>query len=164
VYRQKLMRLWRGIAALACVLSALWISPSAAQLEDTPLDLMALSLEELMGIEVTLVSRKEEKLFEAAAAVFALTREDIRRSGATNIPDALRLVPGLVVAHIDANKWAISARGFNGRFAQRLLVQIDGRSVYTPLFSGVFWNVQDVLLEDVERIEVEDDTRWTGGA
>ena len=148
------MRLRRGIAALACVLSALWISSSAAQLEGAPLDLMALSIEELMGIEVTLVSRKEEKLFEAPAAVFALTREDIRRSGATNIPDVLRLVPGLVVAHIDANKWAISARGFNGRFAQRLLVQIDGRSVYTPLFSGVFWEVQDVLLEDVERIEV----------
>lgn len=124
--------------------------PLAAQLPD----LTTLSLEELMQVEVVLVSRREQTLLEAPAAVFLVTGEDIRRSGATSVPEALRLVPGLQVARIDANKWAISVRGFNGQFANKLLVLIDGRSVYTPLFSGVYWDVQDVLLEDVERIEV----------
>ena len=131
------------------------------------IDLTTLSLEEFISVEVTLASRKKEKLFETAAAVFVLTREDIRRSGATSIPEALRLVPGMVVGRVDANKWAVSARGFNGHFAQKLLVQIDGRSVYTPLFSGVFWEVQDVLLEDVARIEVirgPGATLWGGNA
>ncbi len=91
---------------------------------------------------------------DAAAAIFVITQEDIRRSGATSIPEALRLVPGLEVARIDENKWAIGSRGFNGRFDNKLLVLIDGRSVYTPLFSGVYWNIQDVMLEDVDRIEV----------
>jgi len=138
-------------------LAALWLTQAGVGYATTAslaIDLTTLSLEELMGVEVTLASRKKEKLFETAAAVFVLTREDIRRSGVTSIPEALRLVPGMVVARVDANKWAISARGFNGRFAQKLLVQIDGRSVYTPLFSGVFWEVQDVLWEDVARIEV----------
>jgi len=117
-------------------------------------DLVALSLEELMDVEISLVSRKNEPLFTAPAATFVLTGKDLRRSGVTSIPEALRLVPGLSVARLDANKWAISARGFNGRFANKLLVQIDGRSVYTPLFSGVFWETQDVFLEDVERIEI----------
>jgi len=123
-----------------------------AQTEDDVL--VSLSLEELMNIEVTLASRKEERLFETAAAIFVLTQEDIRRSGATSIPEALRLVPGMQVARLDANKWAISARGFNDRLAQKLLVLIDGRTVYTPIFSGVFWGVQDLMLEDVERIEL----------
>ena len=121
---------------------------------ETPLDLAAMSLEELMNVEVNLVSRTAGSLFASPAAVYVLTGDDIRRSGATTIADALRLVPGMQVSRIDGNKWAISARGFNGRFAQQLLVLIDGRSVYTPLFSGVFWEVQDVLLADVERIEV----------
>jgi iron complex outermembrane receptor protein len=119
-----------------------------------PSDLTALSIEELMEIEVTSVSKKEERLSHAAAAVYVITQEDIRRSGLKSIPELLRMVPGLEVARIDANKWAISSRGFNGRFANKLLVLIDGRSVYTPLFSGVFWDVQDTLLQDVERIEV----------
>jgi iron complex outermembrane receptor protein len=123
-----------------------------AQAEDDLL--VSLSLEELMNVEVTLASRKEERLFETAAAIFVLTQEDIRRSGATSIPEALRLVPGMQVARLDANKWAISARGFNDRLAQKLLVLIDGRTVYTPIFSGVFWGVQDLMLEDVERIEL----------
>jgi iron complex outermembrane recepter protein len=100
------------------------------------------------------VSKRSQKVADAAAAVFVITQEDIRRSGATSIPDALRMVPGLEVAQIDQNKWAIGSRGFNGRFDNKLLVLIDGRSVYTPLFSGVYWNVQDVVLEDVDRIEV----------
>ncbi|MGH9201592.1 MAG: TonB-dependent receptor plug domain-containing protein, partial [Vicinamibacterales bacterium] len=91
---------------------------------------------------------------ESAAAIFVITQEDIRRSGVTSIPEALRMVPGVEVARIDANKWAISARGFNGRFANKLLVMIDGRSVYTPLFSGVLWDAQDTVLEDIDRIEV----------
>lgn len=127
---------------------------SGARAQEPPADLTELSLEELMDVAVTSVSKRSEPISGAAAAVYVLTHEDLRRSGATSIPEALRMVPGLDVARIDANKWAITARGFNGRFANKLLVLIDGRSVYTPLFSGVFWDVQDTLLEDVERIEV----------
>ncbi|MGZ8833680.1 MAG: TonB-dependent receptor plug domain-containing protein [Thermoanaerobaculia bacterium] len=117
-------------------------------------DLTSLSVDDLMNVEVTSVSRKGQKLSDTAAAVFVITQDDIRRSGATTIPEVLRMVPGLNVARVNGNVWAISARGFNGRFANKLLVMIDGRSVYTPLFSGVYWDVQDTLLEDVERIEV----------
>ena len=117
-------------------------------------DLSQASLEELMNIEVTTVSRKEQKLSRVAAAIFVLTQEDIRRSCARNIPEVLRLVPGLDVAQVDANTWAISARGFNDVYANKLLVMIDGRSVYESAFGGVFWDLQDVPLEDVERIEV----------
>jgi iron complex outermembrane receptor protein len=117
-------------------------------------DVTTLSVEDLMNMQVTSVSKHKQKLADAAAAVFVLTQEDIRRSGATSIPEALRLVPGLEVARIDENKWAIGSRGFNGRFDNKLLVLIDGRSVYTPLFSGVYWNIQDVMLEDLDRIEV----------
>lgn len=117
-------------------------------------DLTQYSLEELMNINITSVSKKSQQISEAAAAVFVITHEDIRRSGATTIPDALRMVPGLQVAKIDANKWAISARGSNGRFANKLLVLMDGRSVYTPLYSGVFWENLDTVLEDIDRIEV----------
>jgi iron complex outermembrane receptor protein len=117
-------------------------------------DLTELSLEDLMNIRVTSTSRRPQSVAESAAAVFVITQEDIRRSGVTSIPEALRMVPGVQVAHIDANKWAISARGFNGRFANKLLVMIDGRSVYTPLFSGVLWDAQDTVLEDIDRIEV----------
>src|SRR5713101_6777601 len=117
-------------------------------------DVTAMSVEDLMNVQVTSVSKRSQKLADAAAAIFVITQEDIRRSGATSIPEALRMVPGLQVARIDENKWAISSRGFNGRFADKLLVLIDGRSVYTPLFSGVYWDVQDVPLEDIDRIEV----------
>lgn len=117
-------------------------------------DVTTMSLEDLMNLQVTSVSKRTQKVADAAAAVFVITQEDIRRSGATSIPDALRMVPGLEVARIDENKWAIGSRGFNGRFDNKLLVLIDGRSVYTPLFSGVYWDVQDVVLEDVDRIEV----------
>jgi iron complex outermembrane receptor protein len=117
-------------------------------------DLTQVSIESLMNIDVTSVSKKEQKLSQVAAAIFVITREDIRRSGATNIPDLLRMVPGLDVAQINSNTWAISARGFNLQFANKLLVLIDGRAVYTPLFGGVNWDTQDVPLEDIERIEV----------
>jgi iron complex outermembrane receptor protein len=117
-------------------------------------DLTEMSLEALMDMEVTSVSKKPEKQSAAAAAVFVISNDDLRRWGVTNIPDALRRVPGLQVARIDPNKWAISSRGFNGRFANKLLVMIDGRTVYTPLFAGVYWDMQDVMLEDVDRIEI----------
>ena len=117
-------------------------------------DLTQISIQELMSIEVSSVAKKEQTLSSAAAAVYVLTQEEIRRSGATSIPEVLRLVPGLQVARMDFNEWAITARGFNGRFANKMLVLIDGRSVYTPLFSGVYWDVQDTLLEDIDRIEV----------
>ncbi len=121
--------------------------------QDFP-DVTAISLEDLMNLKITSVSKREQTLSVAAAAVFVITQDDIRRSGARNIPEALLLAPGLQVARIDENKWAVASRGFNGRFTNKLLVLIDGRSVYTPLYSGVYWNVQDLMLEDVDRIEV----------
>jgi iron complex outermembrane receptor protein len=112
------------------------------------------SLEDLVNVKVTSVSRKEERLEDAAAAIFVLSNDDLRRSGATTVPDALRLAPGLQVASIDSGNWAVSARGFNSQFANKLLVMIDGRTVYSPLFSGVYWDAQQVFLDDVDRIEV----------
>jgi len=117
-------------------------------------DLAEFDLQDLTNIEVTLVSRKKENLFQAAAAVHVITQEDIAYSGVTSIPEALRLVPGIQVASIDANKWAITSRGFIGRFSNKLLVLIDGRVVYNHLFSGVFWDMHDVMMEDIDRIEV----------
>jgi iron complex outermembrane recepter protein len=117
-------------------------------------DYLTLGLEDLMNTTVTSVSRRSQRVSEAAAAVFVISQDDIRRSGVTSIAEALRMAPGIEVARIDANKWAISSRGLNGRFANKLLVLFDGRSVYTPLWSGVFWDRQDTVLEDIERIEV----------
>lgn len=111
-------------------------------------------LEDLLNMTVTSASKKEESLSDAAASIFVITGEDIRRSGVTSIPEALRLSPGVEVARQDSHTWAISSRGFNDEFANQLLVLIDGRSVYTPLFAGVYWDVQDLMLEDVDRIEV----------
>jgi iron complex outermembrane recepter protein len=129
------------------------VTTSAQAPQNIP-DVTAITLEDLMNLQVTSVSKRAQKLADAAAAIFVITQDDIRRSGAASIPEALRMAPGLEVARIDQNKWAIGSRGFNGRFDNKLLVLIDGRSVYTPLFSGVYWNVQDVMLEDVDRIEV----------
>src|SRR6266404_5140100 len=143
-----------GKIALATFLSALLAGNAMAQNQKTVPDVTAMSMEDLMNMQVTSVSKRTQKVADAAAAIFVITQEDIRRSGATSIPEALRLVPGLEVARIDENKWAIGSRGFNGRFSNKLLVLIDGRSVYTPLFSGVYWNIQDVMLEDLDRIEV----------
>ena len=117
-------------------------------------ELADLSLEQLTKITVTSVSRREEALIEAAASLYVITQDDIRRSGATSIPEALRLAPNLHVARADTNQYAITARGFNNILANKLLVLIDGRTVYTPLFSGVFWEAQDLVLGDIERIEV----------
>lgn len=117
-------------------------------------DLTAYGIEELMEINVTSVSKKSQKIADAAAAIYVITQDDIRRSGVTNIADALKMAPGVQVARIDSNKWAVTARGFNGRFANKLLVLMDGRSLYTPYFLGVYWEIQDTVLEDIERIEV----------
>jgi iron complex outermembrane receptor protein len=142
-------------AAWAIVLCGSLIGPAVgvAQLSSGS-DLFALSLEQLSRVEVSSVSRHDQPLFDTPAAVFVITRDDIRRSGATSIPEVLRMVPGVQVAQIDANKWAVSARGFNNRFANKMLVMIDNRTVYNQLYSGVFWDQADVLLEDVERIEI----------
>lgn len=137
----------------ACVLAGHVLAQSGGSPPATNA-LKHLSLEELSNIEVTSVSKRPEKLSEAASAVQVITSEDIRRSGATSIPEALRLVDNLDVAQINSHDWAISARGFNTALANKLLVLIDGRTVYTPLFSGVFWNAQDYLLQDIDRIEV----------
>lgn len=124
-------------------------------------DLAQKSLEDLMSIEVTSVSKTKETLSRTAAAVFVISPEDISHSGATNIPDLLRMVPGMDVSQINGNTWAISARGFNERFSNELLVLIDGRPVYTQTFGGVFWDTLDLPLEDIERIEV---IRGPGGS
>ena len=141
-------------AGLALILSVARLSAQAQDTVAAPSELKRMSLEQLMEIDVISVSRKPEKLSQVASAIQVITSEDIRRSGATSIPEALRLAPNLEVAQVGAHQWAISARGFNSTTANKLLVLVDGRSVYTPLFSGVFWDIQDVLLEDIDRIEV----------
>ncbi len=143
----------RTLFLILC-LAALRPAAALAQAAGQEPDLSRLSIEELMAIDVTSASRRDEQLFRVPAAVFVITQEDLRRSGALSIPDALRMVPGMDVAQIDANTWQVSARGFNERFANKLLVMIDGRIVYTHIFSGVYWDTQDLVLEDIDRIEV----------
>ena len=130
------------------------IDPQTSQHQAQAADLSNETLEDLMNTEVTSASKKEQKLSQVAAAIFVITQEDIRRSGATNIPDLLRMVPGVNVAQINANTWAVAVRGFNEQFSDALLVLLDGRIVYTPTFSGVYWDTLDVPLEDIDRIEV----------
>jgi iron complex outermembrane receptor protein len=117
-------------------------------------DLADLTLEELGDLVVTSVLRRDERLGDTPASIFVITAEDIRRSGATTLPQVLRLAPNLNVARADANQWAITARSFNSVLANKLLVLIDGRTVYSPLFSGTFWEAQDIMLDDIERVEV----------
>jgi iron complex outermembrane recepter protein len=136
------------------VLLALAFNCSHAADQLAAADLADLSLEQLANIEVTSVSRRAERLSDAAASIYVITNDDIRRSGVTSLPEALRLAPNLQVARTSASGYAISARGFNNAIGNKLLVLIDGRTVYTPLFSGVFWDAQDVMLEDIDRIEV----------
>jgi iron complex outermembrane receptor protein len=117
-------------------------------------DLLSLPLEDLLKIEISSASRKVQLVQDVAAAVFVISREEIARSGARSIPDALRLAPGVEVARVGNNSWAVSIRGFNGRFANKLLVLKDGRAVYSPLYGGVLWEAEDAVLSDIERIEV----------
>ena len=145
-------------AALLALLASLTLT---AWPQQKPTDLTNESIEDLMNIQVTSVSKTGQKLSQAASAVFVITPDAIRRSDATNIPDLLRMVPGLDVARINANTWAVSARGFNARFSNELLVLMDGRTVYTPTFGGVYWDVLDLPLGNVERIEV---IRGPGGS
>ena len=125
--------------------------PAAAETLDT---LKRMSIDDLASLEVSIVSGRPERLADTAAAVFVITAEDIRRSGATTLAEVLRMVPGLAVGRIDTSISAVSARGFQNQYANKLLVLIDGRSIYSPVFSGVFWDSQDIVLQDIERIEV----------
>lgn len=144
----------RSVGALATAAVLFATTPCAAQQPAPDLRLSELSLEELSNIEITSVSKRAERLSDAPTSIFVITADDIRRSGATRLPEALRLAPNLQVAQAHANNYTMSARGFNSSSANKLLVLIDGRSVYSPLFAGVFWDVQGVMLENVERIEV----------
>jgi iron complex outermembrane receptor protein len=132
-----------------------------AKTGDLAIDITGTSLSQLFNLKITSLSKKTQDLHKAAAAVYVLTNDEIDRLGVTTIADALRYVPGVEVAKIDASRWAISIRGFNNRAANKLLVMIDGKSIYSPLFSGVLWEEKDVLLADVDRIEV---IRGPGGA
>ncbi len=150
--RENRRRVDSGLRASGLILIGLLVvSAGQARAEE---DLLNLSLEALMNVEVTSVSKKAESKQLAAAAVTVITAEDLRRGGFTSVPEALRVVPGLQVARIDANRWAISIRGFRQEFSNKLLVMIDGRSIYTPLFGGVVWSEQNFAVEDIERIEV----------
>jgi len=145
--------------ASACVAFGLLllVNPALAQVPDTlppPGALKRLSLEQLMDVEVTSVSRRPEKLSTTASAIQIITGDDIRRSGTSSIPEALRLAPNLQVAQVSSSQWAVSARGFNNTLANKLLVLVDGRTIYTPLYAGVFWDVQNLPLDAVDRIEV----------
>ena len=139
------------VVSLAALMVLLLLSTSVHAAES---DVMDLSLEDLLNMEVTSVSKKPESRRAAPAAIYVITADDIRRSTATTIPDLLRNVPGVHVARSSSDTWSVTARGDSGEFSNKLLVLIDGRSIYTPLFGGVFWNANDVMLEDVERIEI----------
>ncbi len=150
--------------ALCCLLVILTAVDSRAdgteQDQSKDMTLKLLSLEQLGNVEVTTASKEPEAVWKTSAAIYVITQEDIRRSGATSIPDVLRLAPGVEVAQIDSSTWSIGIRGFGSGFSKSVLVLIDGRNVYTPLFAGVNWRVQNVLLEDIDRIEV---VRGPGG-
>ncbi len=143
------------------VIAALLVFAATADAQSTDPDLSKISLEDLMNVEVTSVSRREQRAGDIPAAVYVITQEEIRRSGLTHVPELLRLAPGVEVARIDSSKWAVSIRGNNHRFSDKLLVLVDGRSVYTRQFSGVHWDTVRVMPEDIERIEV---IRGPGGA
>ena len=140
--------------AVAFALVQLALRLTIAQGQTQPPDLTALKIEDLMNVDVTSASKKEQKLSRVPAAIYVITQEDIRRSAGKNIGDLLRMVPGLDVAQVNASVWAISARGFNGQYSNKLLVLVDGRTVYTPIFSGVYWETLDLDVDSIERIEI----------
>jgi len=150
----------RAMASRILCLALLLASASALRAQDEKRpqdpaqDVTDIDLDDLMKVHVTTAGRKAQSLSDVPSAIYVVRDEEIKRTGVTRIPEALRSVPGLQVARIQANSWAVSSRGFNGTAANKLLVLIDGRSVYSPLHSGVFWEVQDTLLEDIDRIEV----------
>ncbi|HEY3154999.1 MAG TPA: TonB-dependent receptor plug domain-containing protein, partial [Candidatus Eisenbacteria bacterium] len=147
-------RLAQGLVIAMLMLAPLQTAAQTEQGVEPPKRLKQLSLEELFDLEVTSVSKKPEPVSKTAAAVHVVTADDLHRMGVLSIPEALRYIPGVQVARVDSRSYAITARGFNGTVANKLLVLMDGRSVYTPLYSGVFWDVQDAFLEDLEQIEV----------
>ena len=162
---QCLTRFTKPLRILVCLLLfPRWAKPCDVNAEDTGQNgngaLKQLSLAELGDVEVTTISKDPRQVQKTPAAIFVITQEDIRRSGARSIPEALRLAPGVEVAQIDGNHWSVAIRGFAGQFSKSLLVLVDGRSIYTPLFEGVYWDLPYVMLEDVERIEV---VRGPGG-
>lgn len=138
----------------SALVTSLFLFSYAVSAEDTNEDAFELSLMELLNLEVTSVSKQRQPLSNSPAAIYVVSNKDIVRSGATSIPEALRGVPGLHVAQIDSQKWAVSSRGFNGRFNNKLLVLMDGRVLYSPLYSGVYWEAQDTLMSDIDRIEI----------
>ena len=147
----------RAIVVMALLVVASLVAESQADPQTIPRadePLKQLSLADLGNVEVTTASKEPEAVWKTPAAVFVITQEDIRRSGARNIPEVLRLAPGVEVAQVDSDHWSVGIRGFGAVIASKLLVLIDGRSVYTPLFAGVYWQVQATPLEDIERIEV----------
>ena len=147
-------RLWSTVfSALLSVAIAMPVASASNPGSETE-ELIDLSLEELLQLEVTTLSRKPQTLTSSAAAVFVVTQADIQQSGARTLPDILRMVPGVQVAQVDASTWAVAARGSNGVFAGKLLVLQDGRSIYGPMYSGVRWDAQDTDLSSIERIEV----------
>jgi iron complex outermembrane receptor protein len=147
-----------GAILLAGAMSA--VAPSEPWAQGAPADLALATLEELLDIRVTSAARKSQRAEDVPAAIYVITRSDIRQSGLMTVPEILRLAPGVEVAQVSASKWAVSIRGFNHPYANNLLVLIDGRSVYSRTFSGVFWDMQDVTVADIDRIEV---VRGPGG-
>lgn len=166
-----MVRVKRLAGLMLQAFAALAFTALAARADDTRAEappradglsaLAEMSLEDLTDIDISSVSKRQEKRSSAAAAVYVITQEDIRRSTAVSLPDLLRMAPGIHVASLDASKRSVSSRGFSGRFANSLLVLVDGRSIYTPLFSGTEWEITDMMLEDIERIEI---IRGPGGA
>ena len=140
------------IAALLVMIGS--TMPVWAQATSTPRDLTRLSIEDLLNIEITSAAKKEQRADEVPAAVSVITQEDIRRSGMRTLPELFRLVPGVQVAQLTSSNWAVSIRGFNDQYSNKLLVLIDGRSIYQRVFSGVFWDAEDLVLDDIDRIEV----------
>ena len=155
----------RATLALLAVLSGSSLDPFRLHAQVTQSSqlpaLKQLSIEELLELDVTLPLRRDERVMEAPAAISVLTAEDLRRQGAVSLPEALRHVPALFVGRFTTSSWIVTSRGFASTSANKMLVMIDGRSVYSPLFSGVFWNQQDMLLSDLERVEV---TRGPGAS
>lgn len=150
-----------GRAVVLLLLLSGWTRTASAQVGPPAGDLGDASLADLMKIEITSASHKEQRLFDTAAAVYVITAEDIRRSGLTSVPELLRLAPGVQVAQINGTKWAVSVRGFNGLWSNKLLVLIDGRTIYNPIFAGVTWDSEDLMVENIDRIEI---VRGPGGA
>src|SRR5690348_7997525 len=145
----------RSTAWRLAFLAAFALTASAQDTPDSNLaSLKEMTLEQLSQIEITSVNKEPAPAFRTPAAISVLTSDQIHQSGLRTIPDLLRLIPGVNVSQIDSSQWAIGIRGFQGKLSKSVLVLIDGRSVYTPLFAGVYWDMQDVMIEDIDRIEV----------